>query len=468
MDPLSGEPMIFQPFFLACLAHASYLIGSQGEAWVIDPQRDVDDYLKAASDAGLVITGIFETHFHADFVSGHRELAQRTGAAIYMGRKANPQFAFEPLLDGQSLKLGDLELTVLETPGHTPESTCLLVRDVSDPGAAPKFFTGDTLFIGEVGRPDLLGGQGLSSQAMAEQLFDSLQKILTLPDNVEVWPAHGAGSACGKNISQERTATLGNQRSFNYALQPMDRATFVELVTRDLPPPPPYFPGDVALNRQGAPTLEELGMLAALSAEAFQSRCAEGAQVLDVRSAEAYQAAHIPGSIRIGLEGTFATWAGTIIPLETKLLLVGEAEALDQARMRLARVGLDRVLGGLAGGLEAWIAAGFPTMTSEALEPEVLAGRKDLAVLDVRNPKETAGGYVPGARLIPLSELPLRLGEVPQGPLAVICAGGYRSLIACGLLEAAGWESPLFNLTGGTAAWVRQGLPLEQPVTLGV
>lgn len=258
MDPLFGGPMIFQPFYLVCLAHASYLIGSKGEAWIIDPQRDVDAYLNAAAEAGLTITGIFETHFHADFVSGHRELALRTGAAIYMGRKATPQFVFEPVLDGQVLRLGDLELTILETPGHTPESACLLVCDPSDPTCTPKLFTGDTLFIGEVGRPDLLGGQGLTSQAMAEQLYDSLHhKLLPLSDEVEIWPAHGAGSACGKNISQERSATLGNQRRFNYALQAMDKAAFVELVTRDLPPPPAYFPKDVALNRKGAPTLEE-------------------------------------------------------------------------------------------------------------------------------------------------------------------------------------------------------------------
>lgn len=461
--------MIFQPFFLACLAHASYLIGSKGEAWVIDPQRDVDEYLKAASAAGLTITGIFETHFHADFVSGHRELAQRTGAAIYMGRKANPQFAFEPLLDGQVLRLGDLELKVLETPGHTPESTCLLVRDLSEPEAPAKLFTGDTLFIGEVGRPDLLGGQGLSSQAMAEQLYDSLhQKLLPLPDDTEVWPAHGAGSACGKNISQERTATLGNQRRFNYALQPMDRETFVDLVTRDLPPPPAYFPRDVALNRQGAPTLEELGPLEGFSPEAFRKRQVDGAQALDLRSAEDYQAAHIPGSIRIGLEGTFATWAGSLIPHDRDLLLVGNLEALDQARMRLARVGLDRVVGSLEGGLDAWASKGLPTAKVEALEPAALAERKELSVLDVRNPRETALGHVPGARLIPLAELSSRLAEVPQGPLAVICAGGYRSLIACGVVEASGRTGPLFNVTGGTGAWVKEGLPLDQPATLGV
>lgn len=455
--------MFFKPFYLSCLAHASYLIGSRGQAWVIDPQRDVEEYLRALEEAGCTLAGIFETHFHADFVSGHRELAQRSGARIYMSRAAEPRFTFEPLADGQVLRLGDLELTMLATPGHTPESACLRVRDLADSATPERLFTGDTLFIGEVGRPDLLGGRGLSSATMAGQLYDSLHsKILPLPDETEIWPAHGAGSACGKNISQERSATLGNQRRFNYALRPMDRGTFTELVTRDLPPPPPYFPMDVTLNREGAPALAELPPLRALSPQEFQAR--PDAMILDVRSPEAYLEAHLPGSLRIGLEGAFASWAGTFVPPNSEVLLVGEAGDLDTARMRLARIGLDRVTGNLEGGIPAWIGAGLPATKAKALEPQSLADRTGLNVIDVRNPGETAGGYVPGARLIPLAELSKRASEVPSGPLAVICAGGYRSLIACGLLERAGFQGELFNVVGGTSAWTRLGLPLEQPI----
>ncbi|HET7712083.1 MAG TPA: MBL fold metallo-hydrolase [Thermoanaerobaculia bacterium] len=451
--------MHFHQFYLACLAHASYLIGDGGECAIVDPQRDVDQYLDEAARRGLAIRYIVETHLHADFVSGHRELAERTGAEILIGASANAAFPHRPVRDGDSIRLGSAELRAMETPGHTPESVCWLLLEEGKP---TKLLTGDTLFIGDVGRPDLAGGRGYTSEAMASMMYDSLhQKILTLPDDVEVWPAHGAGSACGRNISKETSSTIGIQRKINYALRPMSREEFVKLLTTDLAEAPRYFPMDAEINRRGARPLAEIEAPAASPAD-VRRLIESGAVSLDVREAAAFGAGHIPGSINIGLKGQFASWCGTLLSPEAKLVIVADdQQRADEAVMRLARVGLENVAAWLEGGIAAWREAGFPVVTLTQLAVADLYRRiGSLPVLDVRNPGEYASGHVPGARNIPLSVLDRHLADLGGEPLAVICAGGYRSSAAASLLERSG-RSALFNVVGGTAAWVKEGLGVE-------
>src|SRR5215510_8479834 len=357
--------MYFKQFYLGCLAHASYLIGSAGDAAVVDPQRDVDQYIQEAEAQGLKIKYIIETHVHAEFVSGHRELAERAGAQIVFGKAAGATLPHVAASDGDEIKIGEVRLRVLETPGHTPESICLLVIDPSVSDRPQKVLTGDTLFIGDVGRPDLAGGVGYTPQAMAAMMYDSLhQKLLKLDDAVEVYPAHGAGSMCGRNLSSETSSTIGQQRKFNYALQPMTKDQFVAMMTTDLPEAPAYFAKDAEINRVGASALNELPPPAPLKPMDVSRLAKEGYVILDVRSAAEFGAGHVPGSLNIGLGGQFASWAGCLIPLTSPIIIVAESQdKVAEAQTRLARVGLENVKGDLAGGIYEWSEAGFNLAT---------------------------------------------------------------------------------------------------------
>jgi glyoxylase-like metal-dependent hydrolase (beta-lactamase superfamily II)/rhodanese-related sulfurtransferase len=459
----------FKQFYLACLAHASYMIGSEGEAAVVDPQRDVEQYIAESAAQGLKIKYVVETHLHADFVSGHCELAARTGAEIIFGRHAHAAFPHRAVRDGDEINLGRVTLRFMETPGHTPESLSVLVidRDVSD--EPQKVLTGDTLFIGDVGRPDLSGSRGHTAEAMAATLYESLHdKLLKLDDAVEVFPAHGAGSMCGRNISKETSSTIGQQRKFNHALADMPKDQFVRLMTTGMPAAPNYFSRDAEINRTGAPALEALPRPEALTPDAVELLVQQGALVLDVRPAADYGRAHIPDSLNIGLGGQFASWAGSLIAPETRLILVAEDESkIEEALLRLARVGLENVGGFLRGGLEAWLrtgrAAAAVTQISVAELRRKMQEEPDLQIVDVRRPGEYESGHVPRARLAPLSELQIDpLDELdPARPVAVICAGGYRSSAATSLLERRRFQH-LFNVTGGTSAYVEAGYPVEQ------
>jgi glyoxylase-like metal-dependent hydrolase (beta-lactamase superfamily II)/rhodanese-related sulfurtransferase len=458
--------MEFKQFYLGCLAHASYLIGSDGEAAVVDPRRDVDEYVDEAEARGLRIRYVIETHLHADFVSGHLELAERTGAEIVFGRKAEAKFPHRAVVEGDVIRVGKVELRVLETPGHTPESICVVATDTAQSPAPRLVFTGDTLFIGDVGRPDLAGARGFTPAEMAGMLYDSLhQKLLTLPDDVEVYPAHGAGSLCGRNISSETSSTIGEQRRLNYALQPMPKDVFVRIMTADLPEVPAYFPVDVALNREGAPPLVERPKTPALSPAAFAQAAARAA-VLDVRTGAAFGAGHVGGALNIGLSGQFASWAGALLdPGRDILLVTDDAAGAEEAVTRLARVGLDRVVGYLDGGIAAWQAAGQKVATLPQISVDELAAQAEenrrFQVIDVRRAAEYAGGHVPGSVNWPLDRLDeARIGADTSRPTAVICAGGYRSSAAASLLRAAGFTD-LRNVVGGTTAWVGAGRPTE-------
>jgi hydroxyacylglutathione hydrolase len=460
--------MYFKQFYLACLAHASYLIGSEGEAAVVDPQRDVDEYLAEADAQGLQIKYVIETHLHADFVSGHQEIAARTGAQIIFGEKAGAEFEHRAVRDGEEIKLGRVTLRFIETPGHTPEGVCILVTDTEAPGQPAKLLTGDTLFIGDVGRPDLAGGKGYTPQMMAEMMYDTLHgKLLKLPDETEVYPAHGAGSMCGRNMSKETSSTIGEQRKFNYALKPMSKDEFVRMMTADLPEAPSYFPKDAEINRSGARELSELHPPQALTPQqVFELR---DHILLDVRSAADFGAAHVPGSMNIGLGGQFAMWAGSLIPLNAAIVVIADTGAqVDESVVRLARVGIENVKGYLDGGMQSWRDAGLPI---EAIEQVSVAQLKeqmandDLQIVDVRRPAEYVSGHVPRALNAPLASLDKSLGPLPlkkDKRTAVICAGGYRSSAAASLLQQQGFSN-LLNVSGGTGAWINAGYPVEAP-----
>lgn len=457
--------MYFKQFYLGCLAHASYLIGSDGEAVVVDPQRDVKQYLDEAAAQGFKIKYVIETHLHADFVSGHRELARRAGAEIVFGWKAGAQFQHRAAKDGDELALGDVKLRVLETPGHTPESICVLV--IED-GAPVKVLTGDTLFIGDVGRPDLVGSKGFTPEQMAAMMYDSLhEKLLKLDDAVEVYPAHGAGSLCGKNMSKETSSTIGQQRRFNYALQPMAKEAFVKMMTADLPEAPAYFPKDAEINRTGAATLADVSALAALTPAKVRALADAGAVVLDVRDAEAFGAGHVPGSLNIGLGGQFASWAGMLIPIGSPIVIVADDSAqVEEAALRLSRVGHEALKGFLNGGVLAWHEAGFETATVTQITVNELKDwmdeRRQFQLIDVRRPAEYDGGHAPTAINAQLAELERLVGRFdPQSVTAVICAGGYRSSAGTSILERKGFKQ-IYNVIGGTGAWVNAGFPTEK------
>ena len=454
--------MYFEQFYLACLAHASYMLGSGGEAAVVDPQRDVDIYLQAAQEQGLKIRHIFETHLHADFVSGHKELAARTGANIYIGERAGARFAHVPLRDGSEVSFGDVRIIALETPGHTPEAVCLVVRDAAKSPEPALVLTGDTLFIGDVGRPDL--SKQYTAQQLAAMLYDSLhEKLLRLPDNVLVYPAHGAGSLCGRNMRADRFSSIGTERLTNPALQVSSREDFVQQLTANLPPRPAYFVQDAELNREGAPALEELPSLPVIAPARLRTLIEEGANALDTRSSEQFAAGHVPGSINIPLQGQFATWAGIVLGLEGRPVLIAESpEKIAESRMRLARVGIEECIGCLPGGVEEWKQTDLPLATLPQIAVTDLCGKMNghgLQVLDVRRESEWQAGHIEGAQLWPLDRFASELPQLDaESPLAVHCKSGYRSAIASSLLLRAGYRD-VTNVLGGFDAWQQAQLP---------
>lgn len=460
--------MFFKQFYLGCLAHASYLIGSEGVAAVVDPQRDVDRYIIEAAGVGLSIKYVIETHLHADFVSGHGELAARTGAEIVFGAKAEATVPHRAVRDGDELELGRVRLRFIETPGHTPESISVVIINTDVSPNPQKVLTGDTLFIGDVGRPDLAGARGYSSEQMAAMLYDSLhEKLLKLPDDVEVYPAHGAGSMCGRNISKETSSTIGQQRQFNYALQPMPKDEFVRMMTNGLPPMPAYFSHDAEYNRAGAPPIKDLPRPRALSPEEVSELTDSGHTILDVRAAAEFGAGHVPGSLNIGLSGQFASWAGALVPVGAPLIVVAGAPVqVDETIVRLARVGHESVKGFLSGGVEAWRQVGLETAAIKQISvdelSELIKTERDLQLIDVRRPAEYAAGHAPRAVSLPLTpQLPQEAAALDRvRPTAVICQGGYRSSAAASLLAREGFQN-LLNVAGGTGAWVEAGYAVE-------
>lgn len=460
--------MYFEQFYLGCLAHASYLLASDGEAVVVDPQRDVDLYVKAAAEHGVTIRHIFETHLHADFVSGHKELAARTGAKIYMGAQAGAQFPHVPVSDGFELKFGRASIRALETPGHTAESICLVVTDAEKSSMPWAVLTGDTLFIGDVGRPDLSPRH--TPAQLAGLLYDSLHtKLLTLPDGVLVYPAHGAGSLCGKNMRAERSSTIGTERLTNYALQIKSREEFIAQLTSNLPARPEYFSKDAEINRTGAAPLSELAPLRAIMPSELDRMLRDGEIALDVRSGEDFAAQHVPGSINIALSGQFASWAGTVLGLTAHPVLIADTEAqVEEARVRLARIGMEALDGYLAGGVTGWRLAGLPVAKIEQISPEQLEARLQrggVSVLDVRRQGEWDAGHIDGANWWPLDNFKVSPPEIDhESALAVHCKSGYRSIIACSLLERAGFHHVL-NVAGGLDAWQQAKLPVVTEIT---
>ncbi len=458
--------MYFKQFYLGCLAHASYMIGCAGEAAVVDPQRDVDIYLEESRLHGLKIRHVIETHLHADFVSGHRELAGRTGAKVYLGAKAGARFDHVPVHEGEEIRIGEVVLRFLETPGHTPESISVLVFDLEVSAELQAVLTGDTLFIGDVGRPDLLGAK-MSAAELAGQLYDSLHlKLLSLPDEVKVYPAHGAGSLCGRNISSERSSTIGRERRFNCALKAQSREEFIGMLTTDLPEAPSYFHVDVEINRTGPSMLTQLPEPLPLVPAEVVRRMNLGCTVLDIRPSADYGAGHLPGALNIGLDGQFASWAGTLISATTPIVLVaGGEDAVREARIRLARVGLENVIGYLADGMPAWGEDNVLLVKTEQINVEELAarlkGEQPPRVLDVRRPGEWQAGHIAGALHLPLHTLINACGCLRREPVAVVCAGGYRSSMAAGILERNGFPS-IANVVGGMTAWASANLPIAR------
>ena len=480
--------MYFEQFYLTCLAHASYMIGANGEAAIVDPQRDVDIYLKAAEEHNLKIRHIFETHLHADFVSGHKELAARTGAIIYIGAKAEAGFPHVALHEGDEVKVGAVRIRALETPGHTPEGMCFVITDEEKLSARPSplppqphaVLTGDTLFIGDVGRPDLRAALGWSATQLGGMLYESLHnKLLPLPDASLVYPAHGAGSLCGKAISKETVSTIGEQRRVNYALQPMSKDAFIQVVTADQPEAPDYFTYDAILNSEERPTLDqalEQG-LNPLPLDSVLGLQATGAQILDTRDPAEFAAAHLKGSINIGLGGQYATWAGTILNREDPIVIIAAPGREKEAAVRLGRIGFDHIVGFLRDGLRSLDPRPDLVTTTESFSPqyalEAMAGSKssldpnatvDLnppLVIDVRNPGERTRKYIDNSESIPLAHLVEKSAKLPHDrQLLVYCAGGYRSSIAASLLQRAGFSN-VAEIAGGLAAWESAHLPLR-------
>ena len=467
----SETRVIFKQFYLPCLAHASYVIGDEatGTAIVIDPQRDTDQYIQFAAEHGLKIQHVFLTHLHADFIAGHLELRDRAGAKIHMGAAAKAGYAFTAHHDGDLLEFGRVRLKVLETPGHTPESISIVVFDLNASDTQPHaVLTGDTLFIGDVGRPDLRAALGWSATQLGGMLFDSLHdKLLALPDPCLVYPAHGAGSLCGRAISKETFSTLGAQRVSNYALQPMSKEAFVQVVTADQPEAPAYFNYDAVLNSQERPTLDQAleREMNPLTIERLLELQASGAQILDTRDAGEFASAHLAGSINIGLGGRYATWAGTILDRKNPIVLIADPGRENESAVRLGRIGFDHIAGYLRDGLQSLAARpeliAFTERLSAQFAAELLASNEPPLAIDVRAPREREQKFIAGSISLPLNHLLENLEKIPKGrALLVYCAGGYRSSIAAALLQGKGFES-VGEIAGGIAGWESANLPVQ-------
>jgi glyoxylase-like metal-dependent hydrolase (beta-lactamase superfamily II)/rhodanese-related sulfurtransferase len=447
--------MYIEQLYTNCLAEAAYYIESEGEAAIIDPLRETEPYIALAEKRGAKIKYVFETHFHADFVSGHIDLAARVNAPIIYGPGANTRYKVYNAKDGETFTLGKLTFKVLHTPGHTPESTCYLLLD--EHGKEHAVFTGDTLFVGDVGRPDLLDGV-MSREELAGMLYDSLNtKIKTLPDPVIVYPAHGPGSACGKNIGKETFSTIGEQKRFNYALKAMSREEFIEKVTEGILPPPHYFFEDARINREGYNPIDTVIQKnkRPLPVKEFKQAIAAGALVLDTRKPDDFEKGYVPGSINIGLNGQYAVWVGTLIDIRQPLVLVTEVGKEEESILRLARVGYEKVIGYLAGGIDSWDdkKEGVESVWPEAMQPGI-------EILDTRKPGEWNVCHARDAQFIPLADMPANLKGLDKNKTYYVhCAGGYRSMIACSLMKREGFKHPV-NVYGGFAAMQKAGVPV--------
>ncbi len=460
--------IVLKQYYLGCLAHASYLIADKASrtAIVVDPQRDIQQYLDDAKKLGVQIRHVFLTHFHADFLAGHLELRDRCGADIRLGAQAKAEYKFVPMKNGDTLDLPGLRLQVLETPGHTIESISILVFDLEKSSGKPyAVLTGDTLFIGDVGRPDLRASLGWSAEQLGGYLYDSVHKLLTLPDETLVYPAHGAGSLCGKNLSSDTVSTLGEQRRFNYALQPMSKEEFIRIVTADQPDAPAYFTYDAILNTRERPTLDTTlhQVLKPVELDEVLAMGNAGAQLVDVRDASEYAKGHLAGSINIGLGGQYATWAGTLLDTKRPIVIIAEPGREQEAALRLGRIGFDHVKGYLHNGMEALAHRQDLVWSTERVSPpmlaEELASSTPPVVIDIRTPREWNASHLRESVNIPLSQLQQRINEVPRDQrIAVHCAGGYRSSIAASILSQYGITN-LIELAGGIAAWEAAKLP---------
>ena len=467
--------MQLKQYYLGCLAHASYIIVDERTktAAVIDPQRDIDQYIEDAEANGWKIQYVFLTHFHADFLAGHIELRDKTGAHIYLGDKAQADYDFTAVKDGDVVEFGDVRLKVLETPGHTPEGISVLVYDLANSQPDPHaVLTGDTLFIGDVGRPDLLASIGVTADELADMLYDSINKLKQLPDQTLVYPAHGAGSLCGKNLSDETVSTIGEQKKYNYALQPMSRRDFMKLVEVDQPDAPDYFVYDAIKNRQERPNLEETmaKTVKPIKLDEVLAMQASGAQLLDVREGVDFEGSHLKGVTAIPLDGKYATWCGTLLNHDDPIVVIADTDDESEAVMRLGRIGFDNVAGYLFNGMNALMGRDDLLETTQRITAptlgEQLQSDKAPVVLDVRTEKEREDvGFIEGSVNIPLNHLKERLGELPKGrPLMVHCAGGYRSVIACSVLQRNGIECT--DLVGGFKAWVASKQPVAEGTTV--
>ncbi len=451
--------MYIEQLYTNCLAEAAYYIESAGEAAIIDPLRETEPYVELAKRRGAQIKYVFETHFHADFVSGHIDLSRRVNAPIIYGPEAITEYDVYNAADGETFKLGDVTIQVLHTPGHTPESTCYLLLD--EKGCKNAVFTGDTLFVGDVGRPDLLGGT-LTSETLASMMYDSLtNKIKTLPDEVIVYPAHGPGSACGKNIGKETVSTIGAQKKLNYALQPMSREDFIKKITEGILPPPNYFFEDARINKEGYTPIDVVirANTRPLTADELIKAEADGAIILDTRPADEFEKGFIPGSLNIGLNGPFAVWVGTLIDISKQLVLITEPGRETETVLRLARVGFENILGYLNGGVEAYPGSlqQIASIGSEGITKEMREGAR---VLDVRKYDEWNVSHVKNAFFLPLSEFPSNLHALDKsGTYMVHCGGGYRSMTAISIMKNFGFNN-LINVQGGYGTLQKAGLEI--------